>query len=145
MTDGESSGSARVLVAGEQTQARFALLEMSARAGQAPPLHAHTLEDEVIYVLRGAITVHLDGGHCSYAEGACVLLPRGSEHTYSVESGDATLLLLVMPAGIERYYRELDRPAEPERHIERMIAASARYGIEIVGPAPPAARRIATI
>ncbi len=129
-----------VLITGEQTQERLALVEMVVRPTEEPPLHAHTLEDEVIYVLRGEITVQLDGHNHRCTAGDCVLLPKGSEHTYSVESEEATLLLLLMPAGLESYYQEIGGPAETERHIEQLIAASARYGVEIVGPGPSATR-----
>jgi quercetin dioxygenase-like cupin family protein len=125
----------RLLVAGNQTQGRLALLELAVRPADATPLHAHTREDEVIHVLQGEITVHLDGTWRRCAAGDSVLLPRGSEHAWYVESDEATLLLLLLPAGLEGYYQELARPVEPDRRIERLIAASARYGIEIVGPA----------
>jgi quercetin dioxygenase-like cupin family protein len=120
-----------VLVGGDQTQGQVALLEMTARAGDAPPFHVHTREDELIYVLRGEITVDLDGTRRLCGAGDFALLPRGSEHAWRVDSGEAVLLLLLAPAGLEGYYREL---AGPERHLERLIATSARYGIEIVGP-----------
>jgi quercetin dioxygenase-like cupin family protein len=129
-----------VLVPGERTDGRFALIEMTVGPSSALPLHAHTREDEVIYVLRGEITVHADGASRSCPAGSCVLLPREREHTFRVESDEATLLVLLLPAGLEGHYQELDRSLRTERHIERLIAASARYGVEIVGPSPTDAR-----
>lgn len=141
----EARGSVNLLVPGQQTQGRFALVENVVRPAEEPPLHMHTVEDEVIYVLQGEITVYLDGNWRTCAVGDCVLLPRGSEHTYCIESEEATLLILLMPAGFEDYYLEMDRPVEPERYVERMIAASARFGLEIGGPTPSAARRRAAV
>ena len=37
--------------------------------------------------------------------GTCALLPRGSEHSYSVESAEARLLVVVAP-GLEEFYGE---------------------------------------
>ncbi len=125
-----------VLVPGEQTDGRFALIEMTVGPSSALPLHAHTREDEVIYVLSGEITVHIDGARHACPAGSCVLLPRECEHTYSVQSDEATLLVLLLPAGLEGHYQKLDRSLRTERDIERLIAASARYGVEIVGPCP---------
>lgn len=135
-TKQQTSEPVRLLAAGDQTQNRFALVEIDARAGEEPPLHIHTREDELVYVVRGEVTVYLDGAERRCAAGECALLPLGSEHTWRVESGEARLLILATPAGLEGYYAALAEPVEPERRVERLIAASARYGVEIVGPAP---------
>jgi quercetin dioxygenase-like cupin family protein len=133
----ETSDVVQVLVDGARTQGRFSLLRIAMRPGEEPLTHIHTREDEAIYVLSGQITAHIDGETRHCAAGDCVLLPRGSEHTYRIDTEEAVLLLLLMPAGLESYYRELARLAETERGLEHMIAASARYGIEIVGPGMP--------
>jgi quercetin dioxygenase-like cupin family protein len=126
-------------VTGEQTQGRFALVEIVVRRTEEPPLHSHTQEDELVYVVEGEITFHLDGKLRGCAAGAFVFLPKGSEHTYCIESEDARLLVLLMPAGLEGYYRELDVPVDTEQDVERLITVSARYGVNITGPNPPAA------
>ena len=133
-TKHDTSEPVRLLVAGDQTQDRFALIEIDTRPGDEPPLHVHTREDELIYVVRGEITVEVNSIQRRCRAGDCTLLPRGAEHTWRVESDEATLLALATPAGLEGYYEELARPVEPECRVERLIAASARYGIEILGP-----------
>jgi quercetin dioxygenase-like cupin family protein len=125
----------RLLLGGEHTGNRFALVEIVTRPGEEPPLHLHTREDELVYVLRGEITVELGGARQRCVAGDCALLPRGCEHTWRVESGEATLLALATPAGLEGYYADLAQPVEPERRVEHLIVTSARYGIEIIGPA----------
>ena len=141
----EARGAVNLLVPGQQTQGRFALVEVTVRPAEEPPLHTHTLEDEVIYVVRGEITVYLDGHAQRCTAGECVLLPKGIEHTYCIESEEATLLILLMPAGFEDYYLEMDRPVEADRYVERLIATSARFGLEIGGPAPSATHRPAAV
>ncbi len=126
----------RLLVGGARTEGRYALVEIDTRPGEEPPLHIHTREDELVYVVHGEIAVEVDGIQRRCRAGDCALLPRGGEHTWRVESGEATLLILATPAGIEGYYTALAEPVEPGQRVERLIAASARYGIEIVGPAP---------
>lgn len=133
----QSSEPVRVLATGQQTQGRFALVEIVTRPGEELPEHIHTREDELVYVLRGEITVQIAGIRRRCAAGDGALMPRGSDHAWRVDSPEATLLVLAAPAGIEGYYAELAGPIDPDRRIERLIAASARYGIEIVGPLPP--------
>ncbi len=64
-------------------------------------------------------------------------LPKGSEHTFSVKSEQARLLVMLVPAGLEGYYQELGVPTgqpEEEVSVERQVATAARYGVEITGP-----------
>ena len=138
----------RVPVAGEATGGRFALIETRARRGDGPPRHLHTREDEVVYVLEGRLTVYRGEEPLDAPAGTCVLLPRGGEHTYRVESEEARLLVFLLPAGLEGCYRELDQaargadgaPGEGSDQVERLVATAARYGVEITGPGEPCHR-----
>ena len=51
----------RVLVDGEATGGRLALLETRERRGAGPPRHVHMREDELVYVLAGRLTVEVGG------------------------------------------------------------------------------------
>jgi quercetin dioxygenase-like cupin family protein len=126
-----------VLVSGEQTGGRFAVIETRERRDAAPPRHIHAHEDEVVYVLEGRVLFETAGEQIPAAAGACVFLSRESEHSYRVESDEARLLIVVAPAGLEGYYRELHQPAaqrtaQPE--IERLVTLAARFGLTITGP-----------
>jgi quercetin dioxygenase-like cupin family protein len=123
-----------VLVTGEQTQGRFALVETVVSRTQELPLHSHTQEDEFIYVVDGEVTIHIDGGRLECAAGDHAFLPKGSEHTYCIRSPYARLLVLLMPAGLEGYYQELGRPVDANQYVEWLITVSARYGVSIKGP-----------
>ena len=129
----------KLLVTGERTAGRFMLAEVVERPGCRHPLHMHSREDELIYVLEGEVRVHIDGRWIACQAGEAIFLPRGREHTYAVVSHAARLLVLGVPAGLEGYYRELGQP--PARHCvyqdaERMVIVAARYGIDITGPPP---------
>ena len=131
-----------LLVTGEETAGRFAVVETRERRGAEPPRHVHTREDELVYVLEGEVTFYAGGERIACPAGACLLLPRGCEHTFVVESGEARLLVLLLPAGLEGYYRELSRPGEQggepaqdgRLDVERLVTVAARYGVEITGP-----------
>ncbi len=126
-----------LLVAGDETRGRFALVETIAKHTDETPLHSHSQEDELIYVLMGNVTFYVDGIQLECPAGSCMLLPKGSEHTYCVESEEARLLVLLMPAGLESYYQELNEFVGAEQDIDRLITVSARYGVNITGPGPP--------
>jgi len=128
--------STSLLVTGEQTSGRFAILETIARDTSELPLHAHTREDELIYVVRGDVTFYRDGTRLDGPSGTCVLLPKGSEHTYRVTSSEAQLLIMLTPAGLEGYYQELDEVTDTMHYTERLITVAAKYGVKITGPGP---------
>ena len=133
---------ASVLVAGEETAGRFALVETRERRDASPPCHVHAHEDEIVYVLEGHLVFAVGDETLDAPAGTCVVLPRGSEHTFRVETAEARLLVLITPAGLEGYYRELDQPdarAGVAPGVERMVATAARYGIAITGPPPTTA------
>src|SRR5918996_690749 len=46
--------SAELKIAGEQSGGEWAVVEWRIRAGDEPPIHTHTREDETVYVLDGA-------------------------------------------------------------------------------------------
>lgn len=123
----------KLVVMVEDRGGRLAVVETRERRGQGPPLHAHTREDELIYVLEGEVTFHKGGQLLVCPVGTSVLLLRGCEHTYRVESDEARLLVVLAPAGLEGLYRELgDQDGQPD--AELLITVAARYGIEITGP-----------
>ena len=128
-----------LLVTGERTEGRFALIEATERGGTSHPLHVHSREDELVYVLEGHVRFHLDGRWFERRAGDSMLLPRGREHTYAVESELAKLLLLVAPAGLEGYYWELAQPTNGTcvyQDAERLVIIAAEHGIDITGPPP---------
>ena len=137
-TAGHGGSSVRVLVAGEDTAGRFAVLETLEGQGAALPGRVHTREDQAVYVLEGLVSYRVDGAWRRCPAGTCVLLPKGCEYAYAVESERARLLVVAAPAGIEGCYLELaaaggvPHPAAPD--FERLVTVAARYGVEIALP-----------
>jgi quercetin dioxygenase-like cupin family protein len=89
-----------VVKVGEQAQGRrLAIFEYTTRAGEEPPDHTHATEDEIFYVLQGAVAFRCGDDRFEVADGGCVFLPRGIEHGYQVNSdGDVKLLTVTAPA-----------------------------------------------
>jgi len=114
---------------------RFALVERVVHRGDEPPLHRHAHEDLLVYVVRGDLTVHLDGRRCPTPAGTWVQVPRGTDYGYAIESGTAHLLMILTPAGAEGFLAGL-HAAGSRPSLDRLVTAAARHGIEITGPPP---------
>jgi quercetin dioxygenase-like cupin family protein len=78
---------------------RVAFVEYTTRSGEEPPEHMHAAEDEIFYVLRGALTFRCGDQTFDVADGAFVFLPHGMKHGYSIRSdGDVRLLVVTSPS-----------------------------------------------
>ncbi len=87
-----------VIKAGEVRDAGgVAVMEYVARKGEEPNDHTHPTEDEMFYVLDGALTFRCGGQSFDVEKGGFVFLPRGVEHGYTVH-GDEPVRLLVVTA-----------------------------------------------
>ena len=112
--------SAELKLAGEQSGSDWAVVELQVRAGDEPPIHTHTREDETIYVLEGSITAFVAD---SYAA-----LPKNIPHGFAVRGEEARLLVTLQPAGAEYFVVPRDdADTDP-----------ARFGLIIYEPVPAA-------
>jgi quercetin dioxygenase-like cupin family protein len=137
-----------VLLAGEQTAGRFALLDMLIPAGSGPPRHRHDFE-ECFRVLEGSVEVTLrDDPPVRLAAGATVNIPANAPHSFRNGADvPARLLCIAAPAGLEAFFAEFgdrvdSRTSPPpelsdEEKQARMRRAAERapdYGMEVFPP-----------
>jgi len=73
------------------------------RAGEEPPLHTHSREDELVYVVQGQLIARVGDARVEVGPGAYAALPRGVPHAIEVVGEQATLLLGYVPGGFERF------------------------------------------
>lgn len=78
-----------------QTGSGVAVLEYITQQGEEPPDHTHPTEDELFYVLEGALTFRCGGKTFDVEKGGFIFLPRGIEHGYTIHSTEPVRLLVV--------------------------------------------------
>lgn len=133
-TSNVSEARVTVLVTGEATGGRLVLLTTRETSGHEPPRHLHDHEDEVVYVLEGSLTFWIGAETRRVATGDCLLLPRGIEHGYAVESREARLLVVLSPTGLDGFLGLLET-SHGRANVEQLVTTAARHGIAITGPA----------
>lgn len=128
------------LLTGAETGGAFALFHFLVPPGSGSPPHTHSREDETFYVLSGAVEFTLGGKPLRAGPGDVVFGPRGIEHQFkNYGETDAEMACLVLPAGLEAFFREAglaarpgERPPPPTTADKaRMAAAAGRYGITL--------------
>src|ERR671918_458069 len=118
--------SAELKSAGEQSGGDWAVVEWRVRAGDEPPMHTHTREDETLYLLEGAITAYVGGEKIEVEAGSYAALPKDVSHGFTVRSEQVRLLVTVEPAGAEHFFVPRDESdADP-----------AKFGLIVHAAAP---------
>lgn len=113
--------------------------------GDSPPLHVHHREDEIFHVLEGAVRFCVAGQEIVVQAGQSALAPKGTPHTFRVESEAGARILVMAPGNdFEGLVREVSSPAERDglpppfvptpTAIQALSGACERHGITVLGP-----------
>jgi hypothetical protein len=125
-------------------------LEGLADQHMAVPLHRHSQEDEVWYVLEGEIAFTLDGATRRGGPGTFVYIPRGVAHTFQVVSATARWFGLGLGGHLDQWFFETGEPAQAltlppapagppsEAAIQAIVTSLDAYGTDTLGPPPNA-------
>jgi quercetin dioxygenase-like cupin family protein len=133
-----SANAPRVLLRSEESGGHVAIVELG--GGGRPPLHRHEF-DETYYILEGELTFHLDDDVFTRRAGELGFAPRGVAHTYgNLSSAPARALLVITPAGFERYFDGIAAriSAEPPPEAAKPIPEVVTLGppLDETGGAP---------
>lgn len=128
-----------IRIASGQTDGLMALMEVELPPLTAgPALHVHANEDELFYVLSGAMTVQIGKELHELTPGGLAWGARGTPHAYANRAREPLRLLIqLIPGGTEDLFAELFAYLEtvdgaPDEEVTAAIMA--RYGGTRVGP-----------
>jgi mannose-6-phosphate isomerase-like protein (cupin superfamily) len=124
---------------GSQARNGLDIVDHRVPAGYSPPLHVHSQQDEVFFVIDGDFAVHCGGDEWQAGPGSLVFLPRLVPHGFVVsDAGPGRTLLINAPAGFAEVVSELGEPAPglvlppvdlPMPDPARIAAVSQAHGI----------------
>jgi quercetin dioxygenase-like cupin family protein len=97
------------------------------------PLHRHSREDEISYVLEGSLTVQQRDAVETAGPGATIFKPRGVFHAFwNPGTEPVRFLEVIAPGGFAQYFRDLapllHRPGPPD--LGAIAALGARFGVD---------------
>jgi len=98
------------------------------------PMHKHTHEDEISYVLEGNLSVMQNGEVKTAAPGEYVVKPRGIFHTFWNAGVERIRFIeIITPGNFEYYFAEIapflasGKPPE----LDKLGNTAAKYGLEV--------------
>lgn len=116
---------------------QLCFFDFVAPPNSGPPLHRHSREDELFYVLEGEFVFQLDGVRHTVGPGGTVYSPRGVVHAYqNFTTSNARLLIATMPGAFGVMFEEMSAatPAGGMPSMEVLEALHWKYGITTMGP-----------
>ena len=116
----------------EQTGGSYYLCEAVFAPESGSPFHIHHHEDEVIYVLEGAIDIRLDKEKLHAPAGGVIHLPKNIPHAiYNPLKTPLKIMVYAIPGGLEGFFNEVDAALESDSlNGETYAQISAKYGSE---------------
>lgn len=111
----------RILITGEQTGGAYASIDMLIPPGGGPGLHSHPEFQEAIYVMESEVVVKTKEQTFTATKGSFVNIPKGGVvHDFKNETDkNARLLCVVVPAGLEAFFRKSASRSPPDSSCRR--------------------------
>jgi len=94
------------MVSAASTDGRVAVQEHRGARGAGHPMHAHTLEDEVLYVIEGVVEVTACDLVTRAEAGSCVPLRRHVPHGWRIVSDGGRVLITTVPGAFADFFLE---------------------------------------
>jgi quercetin dioxygenase-like cupin family protein len=131
-----------VKIIGDETHGIYCVWEIDVAPNNGPPLHKHSMEDEVFYVLEGVFSFPYGNRAAKMNKGQFIFVPRGEFHTYkNIGRSLGKLLVIITPSRFEKFFEEIGIPIidkssfKPPQMtstmIENIIKTAAKFGLEI--------------
>jgi quercetin dioxygenase-like cupin family protein len=127
-----------------ETEGMFSLVDTTTAPGQGTPPHLQRDDAEAFYVLEGEYEFILGEQTLTRGPGSFIFVPRGTPHGFrNAGAATARMLIINLPGGLhENFFAEAGEPvasvstfpAMTPPDVPKIVAAGARYGIEMLPP-----------
>ncbi len=122
---------------GADTGGLLSIVEHPFAVGALVPPHLHHLEDEISYVLEGAIGFRSEDQEVVLEAGGYIVKPRNQVHAmWNAGTTPARMIEVITPAGFEGFFRafsDMNRSGAPD--FENLVELAGRYSLPFAQPA----------
>lgn len=132
---GVNSNVLDVKISGSDTDGDLAIFEQTSLSqGKGTPLHIHTAQDEIFYVIEGAYYFQVGDENFNLVKGESIFLPRKVPHAWTQVSETGKMTVIMQPAGkLENFFvtvAALDHEPTPQE-MQKIFADNE---MQVVGP-----------
>ena len=132
---GVNSNILDVKVSGSDTDGALAIFEQTSLSqGKGTPLHIHTSQDEIFYVIEGAYKFQVGQYKYDLTTGDSIFLPRQVAHAWTQVSEKGKMTVIMQPAGkLENFFVTM-AGLDHEPSKEEISKIFADNDMQVVGP-----------
>jgi len=125
-----------VLATAPETNGAYSAFEIFVPPGGGTPLHAHSNQEAVFYVVRGYLRFQVGEAVEGHGPGSLVYAARNVPHLFgNMGNEEAVVIVIARPGGIEKFFLEvgteiaaMDAPVAPtQEEIEKILAFAPAY------------------
>lgn len=137
----------RIVITGEQTGGKFAVIDMLIPPNGGPGPHSHAAFQESFYVIEGEIEVKSEAHSYTAKRDSFVSIPLGGlVHQFkNLTDKTAHLLCTVVPSGLEKFFEEIGKPVQSGTFLpapplmtpqeqQKMQETAEKYGQKLFPP-----------
>ena len=114
-----------VLVAGEETNGVFSIVEQILPKGKISDRHMHTQEGHSVDVIYGEVLISIEDEIQKLSEGDFIYIPPNVWHEFKIFE-DTRIRVITFPAGLEHYFKEIE--SQP---VEEHDKITEKYGMKV--------------
>jgi quercetin dioxygenase-like cupin family protein len=136
-----------ILLSGDDTGGRFAMIDMLIPSGSGPPPHRHDF-DETFQVVEGEVVVTFRDETFTVSIRQTANIPSNAPHHFRNETNETVLLLCVVsPSGLEEFFAAVGDPVaartspppelssdEKKTRMQKSIELAPKYHQEVLIP-----------
>lgn len=121
-------------VSAKDTNGNLAIFEYAGKEKTGPPLHLHSQQDEIFYILDGEYLFQIGTDKMMVKAGDTVFGPRNVPHTWIQRSETGKMVYMVQPAGtMEAFFAEMNQLQGPPTETQ-VQAIHQAHGMTVLGP-----------
>ena len=125
-----------IKLASSESPRKMVVVTVSLPAAGFVPPHMHAKEEEVYFILEGAMTMYLGNGEFEVGTGDFVHVPQGTIHGYRNDGAQPCRFLAWTVGGaIDQFFIEMgDKIKNMPDDLPRMPEILAKHGIRMIEP-----------
>jgi quercetin dioxygenase-like cupin family protein len=132
---GVNSNILDVKISGSDTDGDLAIFEQTSLSqGKGTPLHVHTAQDEIFYVIDGTYKFQVGDDKYDLTTGDSIFLPRQVAHAWTQVSEKGKMTVIMQPAGkLENFFVTM-AALDHDPGKEEISKIFADNDMQVVGP-----------